>query len=209
MTRIARFNGFDGSRDHQLAAGISALGTEIDHPVGARDHIQMVLDDHQRVTLLDQRFEGIEQLCNVVEVQACGGLVEQERHRLVCVSAFALGRLGQMTGQFQALRLAAAQGRHRLAQTQIVESDLGEWGEHALHMTDVGEVVQRFMDCHVQHIGHGHRAGAARWIDTDFQGFGTVASAIAIGAAEINITQELHLDVLEAVATTGRTTAGA
>ena len=35
--------------DDQIAAARTALRAEIDHPVGGADHVQVVLDDEQRV----------------------------------------------------------------------------------------------------------------------------------------------------------------
>ena len=54
----------------------AAFGTEIDDPVGDLDHVEVVLDDHQRVAGFEQLAERGEQLGDVVEVQAGGRLVE-------------------------------------------------------------------------------------------------------------------------------------
>ena len=40
----------------------AALGAEVDHPVGALDHVEVVLDDDDRVALVDQALEHAEQL---------------------------------------------------------------------------------------------------------------------------------------------------
>src|SRR5262249_5176037 len=39
---------------HHAAAVLATLGAEIDDPVRRLDHVQVVLDDHDRVALLDQ-----------------------------------------------------------------------------------------------------------------------------------------------------------
>ena len=51
-----------GARDHHFASTITTLGSEIDDPVGGLDDIEIVLDDHHRVALLDQPIEHAEQL---------------------------------------------------------------------------------------------------------------------------------------------------
>ena len=44
-----RGNGFGRARGDDLAASVAALGTQVDHPVRGFDHIQVVLDHHDRV----------------------------------------------------------------------------------------------------------------------------------------------------------------
>ena len=61
---------------------------------------------------------------------------------------------------------------------------------------------QGFVDGHFQHVGNDGFA-----VDLHFQDDAAEAFPIAIGAAEIHVAEELHLDVLEAVATAGRTSA--
>ena len=45
----------------------------------ARDHIQIVLDDQQRMAGLDQAPEGAQQLRDIVEMQSGGRFIEQEQ----------------------------------------------------------------------------------------------------------------------------------
>ena len=117
----------------QLAAVLAALGSQVDDPVGCANHIQVVLDDEQRMAGLEQQAKGVHQARDVLEVQSGGRLIEDQqfadaaRRRAVLAAAVprarrAPGRLGQMTGEFQPLRFAARQGRHRLAQAHIVEA---------------------------------------------------------------------------------------
>ena len=57
-------------------------GAQVDDPVGGPDHFQVVLDDQDAAAVVDQPLEGVEQLGDVVEVQAGGGLVEDEQRAL-------------------------------------------------------------------------------------------------------------------------------
>ena len=50
-------------------------------------------------------------------------------------------------------------------------------------------------------------AAAVRALDADLQRLGAEALAVAVGAAQVDVGQELHLDVLEAVAAAGRAAA--
>jgi len=46
----------------------SAFRTKIDHPVGELDYIEIVLDQHQRMTLLQKAIENFRQLPDVLQV---------------------------------------------------------------------------------------------------------------------------------------------
>ena len=66
------------------AAFFSALGAEIQNPVGVADHIEIVLDDDDRISEIGEPVQNIEQLAYVVEVQAGSGLVEQVKRAAAC-----------------------------------------------------------------------------------------------------------------------------
>ena len=151
------------------AAGLAALGTQIDDPIGGAHHIQIVLDDQQRVAGLDQPPEGAQQFRDVVEVQAGGRFVEQKQRALagcgVGRGARGLfrraladgiqphGVLGEMPGELEALRLAARQGRHGLTQPQIIEAHFRERRQAQANLGVGGEKCQRFGDREIEHIG--------------------------------------------------------
>ena len=96
---------------HHLAAGIAAFGAEVDQPVAGADHVEVVLDHEQRMPGVLQLAHGPHQLGDVVEMQACGRLVEHEQRaaprRCLPAGAAGLGRIRQETGQLEPLRLAA------------------------------------------------------------------------------------------------------
>ena len=156
---------------------------------------------------VQQLAEGPHQLGDVVEVQAGGGLIEQEQpallgHRL----ARRAGRLGQEAGQLQALRLAAAERGHRLAQAHIVQTHVHDGLQHTHHLAVVAEQLHRFAHGEFQHVGDAelavHLAGQPA-LDLHVQQLGPVAAAVAVGAAQVHVRQELHLHMLEARAAAG------
>ena len=205
---IARGPGAD-----DLPAGLAALGPEVDDPVGGADHVEVVLDDDERVSGGDQPPERPEQLRDVVEVQAGGRLVEEEerppgvgRGQAPAGSRRSPGwqgacRFGEMPRQLQPLRLAAGERRHRLAEPQVLETDVGERREHGGDVGLAGEERER--------LGHGQleHVGDAAALVLDLEHLGAEALAVAVGAAQIDVGEELHLDVLEAVAAAGRAAA--
>ena len=87
-------------------AAVAALGPEVDDPVGGLDHVEVVLDHHHRVAVVAQAVQHLEQQVDVVEVQARGGLVEDEE-RAPGVA------LGQLQRELHALRLAARRASWR------------------------------------------------------------------------------------------------
>ena len=111
------------------AARFAALGTQLDDVIGGGQHVQVVLHHDQRVAGGQQAAQRVDQHRDVREVQAGGRLVHQEQDAL---SGFALaagalrGGAGQVTGDLQPLRLAAGQGRDRLAQGEVAQPDLGQ-----------------------------------------------------------------------------------
>ena len=62
----------------------AGLGAQVDDPVGRLDHVEVVLDDDDRVAQVDQAVEHVEQLADVVEVQAGRRLVEDVERSCRC-----------------------------------------------------------------------------------------------------------------------------
>ena len=132
LDRIGRAGG-----DHQAAA-VAALRTEVDDPVAGPDDVEIVLDHQQRVAGGDQLAQGPQQPGHVLEMQAGRRLVEKEQRAGSCrcflpdrggacrAAALLRGGLGQEAGKLEPLGFATGQGRHRLAQSQVVEPDVGQ-----------------------------------------------------------------------------------
>ena len=155
-----------------LPAGLAALGPQVDDPIGGAHHIEIVLDDEQRMAGVDQPPEGAQQLGDIVEMQAGGRFVEQEQ-RAACAApsprrARLLGRLRRTAFSARcpaSLRRCASPPDsvgHRLAQAQIVESDIGERRQAQAHLRVGGEKRQRFGDRQIEHVGDALRRRSRR-----------------------------------------------
>src|SRR5438309_11992417 len=59
-----------------LAARFPALGTEIDHVVRGLDHVEVVLDDDDRVSRVHEAVQHLEQPLAVRELKSGRGLVQ-------------------------------------------------------------------------------------------------------------------------------------
>ena len=84
-----------------------------------------------------------------------------------------------------------------LAQRQVIEAHVGQRLQHPADLRDVVEQLQRLADAHLQHVGDGAALVA------DGQRFGVVAAAVADVALDPDVGQEVHLDLLLAVALAG------
>src|SRR5689334_12788771 len=78
--RLRRANGNDSS------AGVAAFGPKIDNPIGALDHVEVVLDDDNRTARFEQMPEGRQQAVDVIEMQAGGRLIEDVQRALARLS---------------------------------------------------------------------------------------------------------------------------
>ena len=117
---------------HHLAATLARAGTDVDDVVGAPDRLFVVLHDHQRVALLAELVQGIEQDPVVARMQSDRRLVEHVAHALQ-VGA-------QLRGQPDALRFAARQRRRAAVQREVAQADFLEELEAA---ADLGNQVAR------------------------------------------------------------------
>ena len=63
---------------HELSSAVAAFRSHVDDVVGTLDDFHVMLDDEDAVSALDEGIEGCQQPLDVVEVEAGGGLVEDE-----------------------------------------------------------------------------------------------------------------------------------
>ncbi len=172
--------------DDQATAG-AALGAHVHEPVGGLDHVEVVLDDDDRVALVDQAGEDLQQLADVLEVQTGGRLVED-------VDRAAGGALLELARELHALRLTAGQSGRGLAEPDVAETDVVQRLQVAIDRRDRLEEVHRLFDRHVQDLGDGLA------LVVDLQGLPVVPGAVADLARDVHVREEVHLDLDGAVA---------
>ena len=198
---------FRGAHRHQMAAAFATFRPQVNQPVRGAHHVQVVLNDQQRMPGIQQLAQGTHQLGDVIKVQASGWLIQHEQRPAPgcglaaagaagAAGAAAFGGFGQKPGQLEPLRLAAGECWHRLAQLDVLQAHIHDGLQHANHIALGAEPVGGLADGQVQHIGHIQRAALA--LQRDFQNFRAVALAVAVRAAQIDITEELHLHMLKA-----------
>src|SRR5690606_31001244 len=100
-------------------------------------------------------------------------------------------------GELHALRLAAGQRGRLLADMDIAEADALQRGEDVADTRHRLEEIGGLVDRHVENVGDGFL------LEGDFQRLAVVALALAGVAGDIDVGQEVHLDLDDAVALTG------
>src|ERR1700694_1524010 len=131
-------------------------------------------------------MQDVQQPLDVGEVQASGRLVE-DVERLPGIAAAEFFR------QLDALRLTAGQLRRRLTQPDVAETDFAEGLQLAPDSRDAVEELGRLLDAHVEHVGN--RLAPVG----DFESFLVVPLALADLAGDVDIREEVHLDLDDAV----------
>src|SRR5438034_10671264 len=100
----------------------------------------------------------------------------------------------ELGGDLETLRLAPREGRGGLAQAQVAEADVLEHaeppGEPRLGREELGGVVHG----HVEHVADG----APAMLHGD--DVGPVSPPLALLAGHVHVLEEVHLELLEAVA---------
>ena len=112
------------------------------------------------------------------------------------VPAFFASR--HVRGELQALRLAAGERRHRLAQAQVFQPDGAQRLESiAFTSLAVFEKLQGIADGEIEHLANILAAVG------DFEDFFAETAAVTFRAGSIHIGEKLHLDFFVAFAAAG------
>ena len=108
-----------------------------------------------------------------------------------------VARLRQLLGELDALRLAARQRRRLLADMDVVEADAVQQRQHVAHARHRLEELERLLDRHVEHVGDRLA------LEQHLERLAVVALALADVAGDVDVGQEVHLDLDDAVALAG------
>jgi len=123
---LHRREAIQGPAVQHLAAVHAGAGTEVDDPVRAADHLELVLDDEQRVAGGLQAGERPQQGLRVGGVQPRGGLVEHV-HDAEQVRV-------HLRPEAQALQLSGRQGRRAAVEREVAEPEVEQHLEPGQHV---------------------------------------------------------------------------
>jgi hypothetical protein len=153
-----------------LAAGVAAFRAEVDQPVAGADDVEVVLDDDDRVPASSRRRN---ERISLAMSSKCRPVVGSSNMKSVPLRAepgatpTALRRLGEEAGELEALRLAARERRHRLAELDVLEADVDDRLQQAHHLAVVAKELHRLGDGEVEDVGD-------RELAIDFAGHASV-----------------------------------
>ena len=68
----------DGSGEDDLATVVTAVGTEVDHPVRSRDNVEIVLDHDHSAALVDHAGQQPDEVRNIRRVQPGRRFIENK-----------------------------------------------------------------------------------------------------------------------------------
>jgi len=114
---------FGGGGRHDLSSLVAAFGTEVDHPVGGGNHVEVMFDHQHGLTVEHQTTEDFQKLADVVEVKPRGGFVKYVEMPFGGVARFSFS---ENLRKLQALRFAAREGGKRLTEFDVIETDINE-----------------------------------------------------------------------------------
>src|SRR2546428_12058032 len=122
----------------------------------------------------------------------------QPRGRLVeDIERAAGSALGQFLGGLDPLRIAAGERGRLLADMDVVAADAVQKLEHVATARHRLEELQRLLDRHVEHVGDRFA------LEQNLERLAVVALALADVAGDVDVGQEVHLDLDDAVALAG------
>ncbi len=131
----------------------------------------------------------------------CHGRMERRGHHLRRPLGQHLHRtaahLDQVPRQLQALRLAPGERGHGLPEPQVIEAHVRQRLQARHHVLLAREEGERLVHRELEHLGDGAP------VHLHLEHLVAVAPAVAVRAAQVHVGEELHLDVLEAVAAAG------
>ena len=187
---------FGRSGGHQLASAIAAFGAQVDDPVGLGDQVEVVLDHQHAVAAVHQAVQYVDQLFDVLHVQAHCGFVQHVKRvrRLLAAAAHVVPHLAKFGDKLDALRLTTAQRWTGLAEREVAEAHVLQelqWVRDGGHRR---KEIHRFIDFHLQHISDAFAAPCHS------QRLGVEARAVADLARHLHVGQKAHADGAHALA---------
>src|SRR5262249_38280894 len=167
------------SLSHNPAALFAALRAEVDNPVGALDHIEVMLDHYNCIAKRDELVQDFEQAAYIFEVQAGSRFVQY-------VDGTSGGALGQLSGKLDPLSLAARERGSRLTEFDVTQAHIEQGLEFRLDLRDVLEQGQRILNSCIKQVGNRQA------FVTNGERLSVVPGTPANVTRDIDVREEIH-----------------
>ena len=156
MRRIDPRYGFRSPGRDEIPASVAGLRPEIDHPIGAFDHLEIMLNHDDGVAGFDESLKQLHQHRDIVEMQACRRFIEDKEIAAGGPVLFRMDTLvREMPDKLKALRLASGKSIQRLTEPQITEPNFIQHLERIsklLRFADLREKLNRFTDGELEQV---------------------------------------------------------
>ena len=170
-----------------FAAALASFGTQIDDPIRALDHLEIVLDHDERVTGVAQFHQHLQQFFDIGEMQAGRRFVQNVNG--------ATGRLLRQFGrEFHPLRFAAGKRRAGLAELQISEPT----SSNAFSLSETAGTLRKKRAASST-VMFEHVGDIFAFVG-NLECLAIITLAVADLALDINVRQKMHLDFDQAAA---------
>lgn len=166
--------------DNDFAAPLSAFGTEVDDEIGAFDHIEVVFDDDNGVTLFDQALEGPEEDRNIILMEPDGGFVEE-------VEDLFFFLVDEMVSKLDPLEFSSGEGRGRLSEFDVAQADIDKRGQFLQYFRMSGKEFEGFGHAHLEDVIYVFA------IVSDLENIALKSLSFAGFAGQDHVGQKLHL----------------
>src|SRR5690606_2009195 len=179
---------------NDLPPTIAALRPQIHDPVGRLDDLQIVFDHDDGVALIYKSMKDFQEFLHVLPVQPGRWFVQD-------IERAAGGTPRWLLGQLDPLCFAAWKSGGCLADLGVAQTDALPGRHLVANAGNRLEELCRFFNRHLKNIGYRFA------LERNFKGFPVIALALADLAFDIDVGQEVHLDLDDAVALAGFTAA--
>src|SRR3972149_816581 len=177
---------FGSSLGHNLAAALPTFGSEVNHPIGSLDHIELMLDNNDRVSLLDKLVKNIQQHSDVFKVKSRCRLIQY-------IQGLPRADLGELSGEFHALCLPTRQRCRLLSQPDVSQSDVEQCLKMPAQSRKLAEQLKGLFHRHIENVRDRLP------LVVHLQCFPVVPLSLAQITQDIHIGKEIHLDLANAV----------
>lgn len=180
-------DGFGGALGHEAAAVSSSIRSEIDNKVGCFDHVKLMLDNNNGVSLGAQFKKNGKEMLNIHKVEAGGRFIQNK-------AGSSGGASGEFVSKFDPLGFAAGKGGGGLSKAKVAEADAGEHFKFFSNGRDIAKEGEALINGQIKHIGDGVT------FKRDFERFAVEPFSFADITRHIDIGKEKHFDFAHAVA---------
>ena len=168
------------------ASSVAALGSEVDYIIGCLYHIEIVLDNNDRVACIGKAAEHRDKIFNVGRVQTGGRLVEN-------IYRSSRAALGELVRKLDTLCFASRKGGRGLTYLDISETYVVKRAQSAVKLGMTFKEIHTLLDSHIKHVGD------ALALVFYLKRLTVVALSVTFLANDVNVGQKVHFNALYSV----------